>query len=66
MNEVLLATYVYSDGRTIDVYGFNKCGEDRYENYDIYENGDCLNEGDVFFNMPSYKTVKKYLKKYDK
>jgi len=65
MNEILVATYNYSNGQNIDIYGFNQEGEDCYENYDLYENGDCLNEGDVFPNFPSFKSVKNYLKNID-
>ena len=61
-DETLVATYHFN-GRAIDVYGFNKEGENRFENYDLYENGDCLNEGDVFYTLPSFKSVIKYLKK---
>jgi len=64
MEEHPVARY-YINNREIDVYGFNAKNEDltRFENFDLFEDGQCLNCGDVFYSLPSFKTVVKYLRK---
>jgi hypothetical protein len=64
MNELVCVYFV--EGKKIYIYAcYDKRNYDSYkvDFYDVYdENGNCLNEGDPFYNFPSWLEMVYYLK----
>jgi len=60
MGMITIATYKV-DGRGIDVIEQEEegTGDPFYDLFD--EDGSCLNEGDIFWDLPSIEEVKEYL-----
>jgi hypothetical protein len=67
MNE-LVATYIYDPNVEYGSYNVYACyanlqdyDERKVEFYDVYEsNGVCVNEGEPFYEMPSWKDIYEY------
>ena len=67
MNE-LVATYVYDKSVAYGAYDIYACYDSMrdYDNrnvsfYDVYDhNGLCVNEGDPFYEMPTWKDIYEY------
>ena len=67
MNE-LVATYVYDPGVNYGSYRVYACYDslEDYDNrkvdfYDVYDiNGICVNEGEPFYNFPSWNEIYEY------
>ena len=67
MNE-LMATYIFDPNVQYGVYDIIACYDsmDAYDKrnvsfYDIYDkSGICVNEGDPFYDMPSWKDIYEY------
>ena len=65
MNDEHVATYIYDPMLLYGVYEVYACYDslhDRYKrnvsHYDIYDkNGVCVNEGDPFYEMPTWQKV---------
>jgi len=53
----------YVSGRKITVVACwdNETPENEYDFYDIYENGNCLNEGSPFYSMPTREEVREFI-----
>lgn len=63
MGNELVKSYVI-DGKKFNVYGcWNKeTPENKFDFYDIYdENGICINEGSMFFELPTIKIITDFL-----
>ena len=59
-------TFIIKD-RKYDVVGCwgSETPENEYEFYDLYdEDGNCLNEGDPWYERPTEQDVEQYLKLY--
>lgn len=67
MNE-LIATYIYDPSVEYGAYNIYACydnmkdyDERNVSFYDVYEsNGVCVNEGEPFYSMPSWKDIYEY------
>lgn len=65
MNDEHVATYIYDPSLPYGVYEVYACYDsphDRYKrnvsHYDVYDkHGGCVNEGDPFYEMPTWQEV---------
>lgn len=58
----VVAEYVI-EGKTYTVYGCwdHETPDDEYEFYDVEVDGECINLGEPFYELPSEETVREYL-----
>jgi len=51
------------DGKQYDIVGCwdKETPEDEYDGYDIYDDGHCVNEGNMLYEIPTRDEVKELL-----
>lgn len=54
------------DGVKVDVYGCwdSETPENKFDFYDLYVGGECINEGEPCYTKPTKKDIKAFLLKY--
>ena len=64
MGDQLLGTYYFGlDKRKVDVYGCwdGDTARGEFDFYDLYEDGGCINEGNPFYEFPTWAQIADFL-----